>query len=326
MGKYKKDILTAILCFCFVIILNFLLPRMLPGDPIAYLTGFSEEDMTVRQYEYYREALHLSDSLPVQFFYYLKSLVDGTLGYSFKKESVVVSLIFSRLGNTLEITFPGVIFTSLLALYLGLKAGERKDGVLDKILTPSSIVLNTFPAFLIGIILILVLSFRLKIFPYANLNTIGVEKGSLLYISDRIWHLVLPVLTLVLAQLPSRYLLVRNMTADASEEKYILYARTRGLSSVSIRYCYILPNIVSPFINMVGMSIGSALGGTLVIENLFSINGMGTLSSEAVYSLDYPLIQGILFVTTSFMTLSIIVADGLCLLFDPRLRNMEEKK
>ena len=77
---------------------------------------------------------------------------------------------------------------------------------------------------------------------------------------------------------------------------------------------------------MVGMSIGSALGGTLVIENLFSINGMGTLLSEAVYSLDYPLIQGILFVTTSFMTLSLIVSDGLCLLFDPRLRNKEKKK
>lgn len=324
MSKYRKDILIALLCFCFIIVLNFLLPRMLPGNPIAYLTGFSEEDMTVKQIEYYREALHLSDSLSKQFLYYLKSLLDGSLGYSFKKEDTVRNLIFKRLGYTVEITLSGVFFTSLLALFMGLRAGTKKEEKLDKILTPATIVLNTIPTFLIGIILILFLSFRLKLFPYANLNSPGIQKGTFLYFRDRIHHLVLPVLTLVLAQFPSRYLLVRNLAADIADEKYILYARTRGLSNRAIRYHYILPNISSPFINMVGMSVGTALGGTLVIENLFSINGMGTLLSEAVYSLDYPLIQGILFVTTAFMTLSIIISDGLCLLLDPRQRKREK--
>ena len=326
MTKYRKDVLTALLSFSFVIILNFILPRILPGDPIAYLTGFAEEDMTVKQYEYYEDALHIKAPVPEQFFFYLKSLADGSLGYSYKKEATVRSLIFNRLGHTLQITLTSVCFTSIIALMLGLSSGLSKGSRFDRAFTTSSVILNTVPTFMIGIILLLFFAFRKKWFPYANLSSMGVRKGTLAFIIDRSWHLFLPVLTLVLAQLPSRFLLVRNLAANISEEKYILYAKTRGLSRRTIKYHYIFPNIAAPFINIVGMSVGSALGGALVIENLFSINGMGTLLTEAVYSLDYPLIQGILFVSTAFMTLSIILADGLCLLVNPKIRKKERKR
>ena len=325
MTKYRKDVLTALLSFSFVIILNFILPRILPGDPIAYLTGFAEEDMTVKQYEYYEDALRIKAPLPEQFFFYLKSLADGSLGYSYKKEATVRSLIFNRLGHTLQITLTSVCFTSIIALMLGLSSGLSKGSRFDRAFTTSSVILNTVPTFMIGIILLLFFAFARSGF-YANLSSIGARKGTAAFIINRIWHLFLPVLTLVLAQLPSRFLLVRNLAANISEEKYILYAKTRGLSRRTIKYHYIFPNIAAPFINIVGMSVGSALGGALVIENLFSINGMGTLLTEAVYSLDYPLIQGILFVTTAFMTLSIILADGLCLFVNPKLRKKERKR
>lgn len=323
MTKYRKDIVTALFAFCFVIILNFILPRILPGDPIAYLTGFAEEDMTVKQYEYYEDALHLKAPLPEQFLHYLKSLGDGSLGYSYKKEATVRSLIFNRLGHTLQITLTSVCITSIIALVLGLSSGLSKGGSFDRAVTTSSVILNTVPTFMIGIVLLLFFAFHKKWFPYANLSSTGVRKGTVTFFLDRIWHLFLPVLTLVLAQLPSRFLLVRNLAANISEEKYVLYAKTRGLSRRTIKYHYIFPNIAAPFINLVGMSVGSALGGALVIENLFSINGMGTLLTDAVYSLDYPLIQGILFVTTAFMTLSIILSDGLCLVVNPKLRKKE---
>ena len=104
---------------------------------------------------------------------------------------------------------------------------------------------------------------------------------------------------------------------------YILYARQRGLDSGTIRWKYLLKNIIQPFLTMVGMSVSLCVGGSLVIENIFSINGMGKLLTDAVYSLDYPLMQGILFVTTAIMSASIIVTDLICLILDPRQRKGE---
>lgn len=98
MKKYRKNLILALVCFLIVIVLNFFLPRLLPGNPIAYLTGFSEEDMTPAQVAYYRQALHLDKPVFVQFGYYLRSLADGTLGYSYKKEATVSTLIGAAAG------------------------------------------------------------------------------------------------------------------------------------------------------------------------------------------------------------------------------------
>lgn len=113
---------------------------------------------------------------------------------------------------------------------------------------------------------------------------------------------------------------MRNTVSQAAEEKYVLYAKERGLPDRTIKFSYILKNIAQPFIAMVGMSVSLCVGGSVVIENIFSINGMGVLLTDAVYTLDYPLMQGILFVTTSIMALSIITTDMVCILIDPKVR------
>ena len=320
MRKYKKNIWVALLCFLIVIVLNFFLPRLLPGNPVAYLTGFAEEDMTPVQIDYYRQALHLDEPVPMQFRHYLRSLLDGTLGYSYKKESAVSSLILSRLGPTLQITLPGVAISTGLGLMLGLWSGYYKGKKRDSLLSALQILLNTLPTFLIGLGLMILFCFEARIFPYTGLNSHGIPPGTAAYWADRLRHLILPVLTLVLATTPSRYLLVRNTVSRAMDEKYVLYARQRGLSGGTIRRCYILRNVAQPFVTMVGMSVSTCIGGSVVIENLFSIGGMGGLLTEAVYTLDYPLMQGILFVTTGIMVLSTVLADGVCLLMDPRVR------
>lgn len=320
MRKYRRNLYLALLCFLIVIVLNFFLPRLLPGNPVAYLTGFAEEDMTPAQINFYRQALHLDEPLHRQFYHYLRSLLDGSLGYSYKKECRVSGLILSRLGSTLQITLPALILSTGLGLGLGLWSGWHRGKKRDSLLSVFQILLNTVPTFLIGLCLMILLCFQHRIFPYAGLNSHGIPPGTPLYLLDRIHHLTLPVLTLVLATTPSRYLLVRNTVSRAMEEKYVLYAMERGLSAGKIRRCYILKNVAQPFLTMVGMSVSTCIGGSLVIENIFSIDGMGSLLSEAVYSLDYPLMQGILFVTTGIMVLSIVITDGICLLIDPRVR------
>ena len=296
MKKYRKNLILALVCFLIVVALNFFLPRLLPGNPIAYLTGFSEEDMTPAQVAYYRQALHLDEPVFAQFGHYLRSLFDGTFGYSYKKETTVSALIGQRLGYTLQITLPAVVLSTTLGLLWGLHCGYKKGSVLDKLSTTFQIVINTMPTFLIALVLMILFCFRQRWFPYTGLNNAGVSSGTAAYLLDRIRHLILPVLTLTIAAAPSRYLLMRNTVRQVTEEKYVLYAKERG------------------------MSVSTCIGGSLVVENIFSIGGMGSLLSDAVYTLDYPLMQGILFVTTSIMTISIVVTDVICILIDPKVR------
>lgn len=320
MKKYGKNLILALVCFLIVVALNFFLPRLLPGNPIAYLTGFSEEDMTPAQVTYYRQALHLDKSVSVQFGYYLRSLLDGTLGYSFKKDATVSALIGQRLGYTLQITLPAVILSTLLGLLWGLHCGYRKGSAFEKLSTTFQIIVNTMPTFLIALVLMILFCFRQRWFPYTGLNSAGAVPGTIGYLRDRVHHLILPVLTLTIASAPSRYLLMRNTVSQVTEEKYVLYAKERGLSDRKIKFGYILKNIAQPFITMVGMSVSTCIGGSLVVENIFSIGGMGELLSDAVYTLDYPLMQGILFVTTAIMTISIVATDLVCILIDPKVR------
>lgn len=320
MKKYGKNLILALVCFLIVVALNFFLPRLLPGNPIAYLTGFSEEDMTPAQVTYYRQALHLDKPVSVQFGYYLRSLLDGTLGYSYKKEAAVSALIDQRLGYTLQITLPAVFLSTLLGLLWGLHCGYRKGSTFEKLSTTVQIIVNTMPTFLIALVLMILFCFRQRWFPYTGLNSAGAVPGTIGYLRDRVHHLILPVLTLTIASAPSRYLLMRNTVSQVTEEKYVLYAKERGLSDRKIKFGYILKNIAQPFITMVGMSVSTCIGGSLVVENIFSIGGMGELLSDAVYTLDYPLMQGILFVTTAIMTISIVATDLVCILIDPKVR------
>ena len=319
MKKYGKNLILALVCFLVVVALNFFLPRLLPGNPIAYLTGFSEEDMTPAQVTYYRQALHLDKPVSVQFGYYLRSLLDGTLGYSYKKEAAVSALIGQRLGYTLQITLPAVFLSTLLGLLWGLHCGYRKGSAFEKLSTTFQIIVNTMPTFLIPLVLMILFCFRQRWFPYTGLNSAGAVPGTIGYLRDRIHHLILPVLTLTIASAPSRYLLMRNTVSQVTEEKYVLYAKERGLSDRKIKFGYILKNVAQPFITMAGMSVSTCIGGSLVVENIFSIGGMGELLSDAVYTLDYPLMQGILFVTTAIMTVSIVATDLICILIDPKV-------
>lgn len=320
MKKYLKHILTAFICFLFILILNFALPRLLPGSPIGYLTGFEEEGMSKEKYEFYYHALHLDENIFKQFLYYLKSIFDGTLGYSYKKEEVVATLIKSVLSNSLQIMLPATIISLSLGLILGLRFGYKKDKLGDKLSTTLFIIQNTMPSFMIGLCLIILFCFKNRWFPYVGITSGSYLKGTFAYFKDKIYHLVLPITTLVLATFPARYLLVRNMAAKFSDDKSILYAKERGLNDITIRWKYLFLNIIYPFITMCGLSIGTCIGGSIVVENIFSINGVGSLLNQAIYTLDYPLMQGILFITTTSMIIMVILSDLICIILDPKIR------
>ena len=151
MKDYRKNMRLALVCFLLVVVLNFFLPRLLPGNPVAYLTGFSEQDMTPAQVAFYEDALHLNKPLAAQFGFYLRSLLDGTLGYSYKKDAAVSALIGEKIGYTLQITVPAVLLSAGIGLLWGLRCGYKKDSLADRFSTTALIILNAVPTFLIGL-------------------------------------------------------------------------------------------------------------------------------------------------------------------------------
>ena len=163
MKDYRKNVRLALVCFLLVVVLNFFLPRLLPGNPVAYLTGFSEQDMTPAQVAFYEDALHLNKSLPVQFGYYLRSLLNGTLGYSYKKDAAVSALIGEKIGYTLQITVPAVLLSAGIGLLWGLRCGYKKGGLADRLSTATLIVFNAVPTFLVGRGMVMVFCFLIRL-------------------------------------------------------------------------------------------------------------------------------------------------------------------
>ena len=186
MKDYRKNMRLALVCFLLVVVLNFFLPRLLPGDPVAYLTGFSEQDMTPAQVAFYEEALHLNKPLAAQFGYYLRSLLNGTLGYSYKKDAAVSALIGEKIGYTLQITVPAVLLSAGIGLLWGLRCGYKKDSLADRLSTTALIILNAVPTFLIGLGLMIVFCFQNRLLPYTGLNSPEAVRGTVGYAWDKV--------------------------------------------------------------------------------------------------------------------------------------------
>lgn len=312
MKKYIYSAITTLTAFALIIVFNFALPRMLTGDPVAMLTGLDEQAMTEEMYQYYYHALGLDLPLHKQFAMYLGSIADGTLGYSYHYNSTVAEIVAGRIGVTIQIALPAVVISSLIALWIGLYAGSRPLRLRDSIVTNSAVAVNALPSFVIAMLLLATLAYKAKLFPLGNLNSVGVGDNIALRIVDRIWHLALPVATLVLASAPSKILYVRNLAAREAHSKYILFARARGLSEHNVRMS-IAANIIRPIVAMTGISFGAILGGSVVVETLFSIPGMGMLVSDAVNNRDYPTLQGCLFVICACVVVFKLVADIFCI-------------
>lgn len=320
MKKYLRHTLIALAAFAVVLVLNFALPRLLPGDPVYLLTGLDTETLSGEVYNRYYEALGLNLSVARQFANYLGDVFGGTLGFSYHYNTTVASLIAERLPATLQIVLPAVVISTILSLCTGLLAAKKARKGLDSVLTAGASLLNAVPTFMIAMVLVIVFAFTLGVLPYGNLSSPGVDPGTAEGFADRLAHLVLPVLTLVLATTPPKYMMLRASAAKESEEKYVLYARSRGLSPERVSFVHVFPNVGQPFLAMTGINFGAMLGGSVVTETIFSVNGMGLLVSQAVTNLDYPVLQGCLTVISAFILLVTAITDIVLMLTDPTVR------
>ena len=312
---------SAFACLCVVIALNFFLPRLMPGDPVMMLTGLNEDVVESQaQYDMYYEKLGLSKPMYMQFWQYLKSLVGGDFGYSYHYNASVRDMIAERLPNTLLIAVPSVFFSSVLALVFASLTGSRERMPVDSVITGFAIVLNAIPGFLLSLTLMFIFAYKLGWAPFSGLVSTIVPRGGTAEAMDRIKHMILPVTVLTLSSMPGKFLVLRNQIAAAAKEKYVMYAKARGISSARIQFVHVFRNVCQPFITMIGLNVGFILSGSVVVENIFSIKGMGQLMTKAITARDFPTMQGCLFVTSLAVIAADIVTRFICVLVDPKVR------
>ncbi len=303
-----------------VFALNFAIPRVMPGDPLDQLgdpgnTQFVADDETrTKVLSYYG----LDRSLPEQFAAYIGGLARGDLGYSIRYSAPVTGLIAGRLPWTLLLVLISLTLASLIALVGGVEAAWR-GGAGDRAIVGGFILAESVPVFVVGILLTLVFSVRLGWFPlggaFKPFNTAGPLASAL----DVASHLALPVATLTLSLVGTKFLLVRASVVTVLGEPFMNVARARGLDDRALRYRHALRNALLPFVTQLSLQLGFAMGGAVLIETLFAYPGMGRLLFDAVAYRDYPLIQGTFLVISASVLLANLAVEAVYRRIDPRL-------
>jgi peptide/nickel transport system permease protein len=295
----------------------------MPGDPVENMLG---EKVTLIPPED-RAALEVKFGLdrPIQDQYlsYLSSVITWDLGYSITRSAPVLDLIAQRLVVTLAILLPAIIIGSAFALVLATRCGMHRGGKVDAVLSSLAIFIQTVPGFLIAMVFVLVFSFTLGWFPLGHFKSGDYQGVS--DIADILYHISLPIFVLALLGGSSKFLVLRNSITQINGDYFIFVARSKGLSERVVAHRHVMRNVLPTFMSLLALNLGFMVGGALLIELVFSINGMGTLIYDAVMTRDYPMLQGCFIVLTLVVLLASFLAEVLYGLADPRIGDSKDQ-
>jgi peptide/nickel transport system permease protein len=301
-----------------VVVLGFFLFRALPGNPIRALTADSKT--SIDQIETLRAEWSLDEPLLKQFFDYLGDLLHGDLGTSFKYKQPVGDLIATRLGPTVLLTGTALVLSVVLGLWLGTRAAWRHGGRFDRWSTSSALVLWSVPTFWLGLIMLMVFSVALDLFPTAGMTTPGGVEGFFPAMADVAHHLVLPAITLT-AVVYAQYLMVmRSSLLEEMNADYLTTARAKGLTDDQVRRRHAVPNALLPTVTIIFLHTGFLVAGAVTVETVFTWPGLGLLTYVAIGFPDYPLLQGTMIVLAGAVIMMNVLADIAYRFFDPRVR------
>lgn len=306
-----------------ILTINFTIPRMMPGDPMINLLGEDITRVDEAMLDEMRAEYGLDRPLHEQYVKYMIGITGFDFGYSIHKNLKVTELIGDRLFWTTVLVLPSVIIGAALALILGTIAGFRNGGKIDGLLTSISMIMYTCPHFLVAMLAVSIFSFHMGWFPLGNMTS-GRLHG-IAYVLDVAWHLFLPVAVLSLFGAAYKFLVVRNSIRQILGEYFIFVTKAKGLPDRVIELRHVLRNVLPQFISIVALNFGFMVSGALIIEIVFSLNGMGTLIYDAVLSRDYPVMQGSFVVLTVFVLLANFIADILYGVADPRIGDSKNR-
>ena len=297
----------------------FWLSRLAPGDPLMSWYGERVEKMSETEKDAAREALGLNDPIHVQYVRWLKNAAKGDFGISYKYKQDVLEVIAGRLGNTLILGGTGFVLTCFGALALGILCARREDRWLDRLLCRSGTLISCIPEFWLSLVLILVFSVGLRWLPSSGAYAVGQRDN----VFSRVVHLILPLSVVVLQHLWYYAYLVRNKLLEESRADYVLMAKAKGLSANRILFSHCLPNILPAYISLMSVSVPHILGGTYIVETVFSYPGLGALAYESARYHDYNLLMVLCLMTGIAVMVFNSLGQGLNGRIDPRIREGE---
>lgn len=306
--------------------LNFVLPRLMPGSPVdAALAKLAATGQPVTNAE--RQAVEAALGVPngnvlAQYGTYLKNVATLNFGasYSFPTQPISTT-IAAALPWTLILVGLTTVIAFVLGTLLGVYAGWRRQRLPDTVITLGSTLLSSFPSFVLGLLLLYVFSFTLHWFPLKGGYTAGLTPSwNPIFVSDALAHSILPAFTLAITSLAGWVFGMRNNMINTLGEDYITFAEANGLRSRTVALLYAARNAMLPNVTAFGLSLGAVVGGSVLIEGIFSYPGLGNLLYIAVSNYDYPLMQALFLILTVSMLVAIFVVDLLYARLDPRVR------
>lgn len=303
----------------FAITLNFFLPRMMPGDPLQYIAG---EDIVMMSAEQKQELLKkhgLDKPVGEQYIAYIANLLRGDLGYSYRASRPVGEVIAEKLPWTVRLSLVNIILSTIIGVILGSIAAWNRGKPKDIALNNIFVFFQSMPSFWIGMIFISIFGARLGWLPIYGAQTIWARYSGIEQVLDIAKHMIMPVTTLVILSVSSIYITMRYSMINVLGEDYILMAKMKGLADKKVRYLHAMRNALIPVVTTVMLNLGHIVGGSTIVETVFSYPGMGRLLYDSVLNRDYPVIQGCFLMITLCVIAANIISDMLYPFLDPKV-------
>lgn len=302
-----------------VVVLNFLLLQLAPGDAATVLAG--EAGGAPPEYvEQLRARFGLDKPVLVQLGLYLKNILLLDLGFSFRNNAPVLGLILDRLWPTLLLMGATLVVSVGGGVMLGVIAALGVRTWRDHLISVAAVIAYATPLFWIGLMLILVFSIRLDWFPTSGMEDVVAFHEGWARVADIAHHLVLPTITLSLFYLALYTRLMRATVLEQRGAEYATTARAKGLTERTITLRHVLRNALLPVITMAGVQVGALLGGSVVVETVFAWPGLGQLAYQSLFARDFNLLLGIFFLSACLVVIVNIIVDVVYVLLDPRIR------
>jgi peptide/nickel transport system permease protein len=312
----KRLVYAAIILF-FILSFNFLIFRVMPGNPVGTLQS---PNMTPEMKQLVAEQYGLDKPLKDQYFIYIKNLLKFEFGYSFQTRRPVKDEILERLPNTLLLLGTSTLLSMILGILMGIFAAARRGSVAEHLTIGSGLLAYSVPTFFLQLLLLLAFAFFWPIFPIRGTMSIPPPTGFFPLLVDRLHHLALPALSLTIIGAGSWALYTRNAMSDALCQDYILTAKAKGLAPRRILYHHAFRSILPPIVTLFFLSLPGIIGGAVVTESIFSWPGVGRYLLSATLEANYPAAQGAFYLIALATLISNLVADLAYGLVDPRIR------
>ena len=315
-----RRILYSLLTLFAVATILFVMFRMMPGDPTAQVISPALDEASQKRM---KAAFGLDLPLWQQYFVYLKNLVTFEWGRSFTSSERVFDILVYRLWNTLLLMAAGMALTFGLGIVLGMLMAWRRNGPLDVVGSLVALIFQSAPPFITGLLLLIVLSYRMDLFPTGGMNSPGNRPEDMLtfiFSADFLHHLVLPTITITAYFLATPMLIMRDSMLEILGSDFIEFAKAKGLAPRVVMVRHAARNALLAVVTVSSILLGFAIGGQVIVESVFSWPGMGLLMVEAAASHDYPVAQGAFLMLAALVIFLNLIADISYGYLDPRIK------